>query len=1076
MDKFMKKIKIIGLLALSFLIAAGSVTPVSAAREDSRIIVITSVKDLKELSSNCALDSYSKGLTVKLENSIDLNDIKFSPIPIFYGTFDGQNYSITGLEIVSKGSNKGLFRSLEAGALVKNLNVSGSVSPKGIASSIGMIAGKNSGTISSCSVSGTISGDTYVGGIAGHNSSSGVISDCISNLDVLGNLYTGGISGYNDGVIENCTNNGKINTSNALSQADTGSSAPVFANTGGVAGQSTGIIRNCTNKSEIGSKNYGYNIGGIAGTQKGIISGCENSADISGRKDVGGIVGQFEPNIALICDEVKKEALVKELTALNTALDELAGSVKKSFDVSLESGDEISSAVSLIENAIKQEDDASSPEVKNTFQNLYKSLRKINAATEKINDYVSDFTEASNTELGITNRELNNIGAASENVKDNIDTVTSQLDIINQSLNDITEASGNLESLSSGIGGIMQQNDLTELRKFDEIRKLLKEYNVDGADSNTISASFKKIADALNTVNTQVKAIDKSLGISANETGTSQSIQLITGSSKHLQTALTEFSTGTAVQLDIISTETDKIDSLLYGFLRSAGDRFGKTFGVVYAQLNIISICLDDIAENSKYSKNDLSTALNSAHEQIGAIGKAVSAMLDTPDYSSVIVSSDIESEEKPGQVSSCRNNGAISANKNAGGIAGIMAMETGSDPEEDYAMPDSSWIDTRMLFRSLVMLSSNSGEIVAKNECAGGIVGKSSIGAVYKSENTAGVSAENGAKCGGIAGSSEGSIILCNVLSDLKGNDEVGGIAGSGANIANCRAMVRLYSSGEYLGAIAGKASGEIVSNIFVEEGLAGIDGVSYEERAYPLPYSEFVELEDTPDFFSELHFDFLADGKLVSRVPVEYGKSLKTKDIPSVPSRNGFFGAWEDFETEDILRSKTVNAVYKPWIKVLSSGGDSPIIRAEGEFSDKAYITLSEAEPSGSAGPAYESVRAYAYSIEDEIEHKNQKYKLQLRCDDIRDAKIAYADKGKVQVLRSVRDGSYLIFSAPPSGELIVLKPVAKRIVTIVFTALISIVVVAFIWYWEKRLPRESQDETKKSIFTSHSDSKHK
>ena len=70
--------------------------------------------------------------------------------------------------------------------------------------------------------------------------------------------------------------------------------------TGGIAGRSSGTITGSVNHGEIGYPHTGYNVGGIAGRQNGSVVGCENYGSIWGRKDVGGIVGQFEPYTCLL--------------------------------------------------------------------------------------------------------------------------------------------------------------------------------------------------------------------------------------------------------------------------------------------------------------------------------------------------------------------------------------------------------------------------------------------------------------------------------------------------------------------------------------------------------------------------------------------------------------------------------------------------------------------------------------------------------------------------------------------------------------------------------------------------------
>ena len=303
--------------------------PASATVVTGRSLHIRSVEDLLKLAENCVLDSYSKGLTVYLDCDLDLSGSGFSGIPTFGGTFEGRGRSITGLELDHKGSVVGFFRYLQSTAIVRNLSVSGYVTPGGSATVVGGIVGSNSGMVKKCSFEGSVSGKSEIGAIAGINELEGYILDCDSSGVVVGETMTGGIAGNNAGLIESCENGACINISSQDATVDISSidvsvlmdptslsSGITVMDTGGIAGYSTGAIYDCKNFAAIGYPHIGYNVGGIAGRSCGIISGCSNEAEIQGRKDVGGIVGQMEPNVTLNLHEdyvQQMEQLLEEL-------------------------------------------------------------------------------------------------------------------------------------------------------------------------------------------------------------------------------------------------------------------------------------------------------------------------------------------------------------------------------------------------------------------------------------------------------------------------------------------------------------------------------------------------------------------------------------------------------------------------------------------------------------------------------------------------------------------------------------------------------------------------------------------
>lgn len=286
-------------------------TPFISSFANSDNIVLKNEKDYLNLVKKCKTDTWSQKKTVTLANDIDLSKISFAPIPTFGGHFDGKGYTIKGVKINKKGSSTGLFRYIQKGAAVENLHVSGSISPDGTKKNIGGIAGEVSGTIKNCSFSGDIKAKTNVGGIAGYVTESGVIENCVFTGNVYATSYTGGIAGQNFGKIENCENNGSINTKNTeenktiqdvdidLTNLRSTENFEAATDTGGICGYSKGSIIGCTNRGNVGYKSVGYNTGGICGRQSGYLQNCTNYGTVNGRKDIGGIVGQAEPYIIL---------------------------------------------------------------------------------------------------------------------------------------------------------------------------------------------------------------------------------------------------------------------------------------------------------------------------------------------------------------------------------------------------------------------------------------------------------------------------------------------------------------------------------------------------------------------------------------------------------------------------------------------------------------------------------------------------------------------------------------------------------------------------------------------------------
>ncbi len=117
----------------------------------------------------------------------------------FQGTFDGCNFTISGVYINTLNYYSGLFG--QNSGTIKNLIVSGNVA-NGLFT--GGIVGQNNGSIKNCYYSGTVHGDD-AGGIAGSNKN-GSIENCynIGTVSNNGGPNVGGIVGLNSSSVSNC--------------------------------------------------------------------------------------------------------------------------------------------------------------------------------------------------------------------------------------------------------------------------------------------------------------------------------------------------------------------------------------------------------------------------------------------------------------------------------------------------------------------------------------------------------------------------------------------------------------------------------------------------------------------------------------------------------------------------------------------------------------------------------------------------------------------------------------------------------------------------------------------------------
>lgn len=423
------------LLAALMLLACLPVTQADAA---GNTIHISSEAELRDLAASCALDTWSRDKNVVLDSDLTLADPSFLPIPTFGGSFDGQGHTIHNVSITDSLSPAGLFGVVQAGGSVRSLHVVGTVTPSGDGRSVGGIAGENNGAIEKCSFTGTVSGQVYVGGIAGHTGASGSILACETRGAVIGGSMTGGITGYNEGLLADCTNSACINVESTdprldledldltpdlskLGQANAGASA---ADTGGIAGYSAGTLSDCVNHGAVGYQHIGYNTGGVVGRSCGQLLRCRNDGSIAGRKDVGGVVGQIEPYIQMDASPTYLSELNRQLYELKSLTDQAANDAQDGAgDVS----DRLSDMNDYLKDALSDPQDplAAITGFGSRLKDLNNSASgSVDTVADDLRDINSKFNEVSNTVLDAISAASDPASVISDGSQGNIDKIT----------------------------------------------------------------------------------------------------------------------------------------------------------------------------------------------------------------------------------------------------------------------------------------------------------------------------------------------------------------------------------------------------------------------------------------------------------------------------------------------------------------------------------------------------------------------------------------------------------------------------------------------------------------------------
>ena len=216
-------------------------------------------------------------INITIDTDIDLTGKDWTPIGTDYdnsykGTFDGGGHTITGLTFTTNDEYAGLFGWLNRAGTVKNVVMEGVqiTSNQIYGGSIGGVVGYSWGTIENCSVSGSVSGTVYVGGVVGAQIG-GSITGCSSSATVKGTVDVGGVAGQTNSsaTLTACYATGNVTIEiNPAKNIAGGSLVGMNAGSSLLACYATG------NVTSTGSSTGYMHIGGFLGNNYTTVTAC----------------------------------------------------------------------------------------------------------------------------------------------------------------------------------------------------------------------------------------------------------------------------------------------------------------------------------------------------------------------------------------------------------------------------------------------------------------------------------------------------------------------------------------------------------------------------------------------------------------------------------------------------------------------------------------------------------------------------------------------------------------------------------------------------------------------------------
>ena len=835
MKRIHNRLAILLIFALLLSLAA----PVGAA--GSRITIRTP-EDLVELSRRCSLDSWSRGKTVVLSADLDLSDVEFSSIPTFGGTFDGQGYTISGLTITGSGNVRGLFRYLQSGGVVQNVSLEVTIEPTDLQDSLGGLVGNNRGSVRNCTVTGSIQGETNIGGIIGVNESSGKIINSTFSGSVTGEHYVGGIAGQNLGSILQCVNQGKINTVAVEGEADledldsrplnSTENLPACTDIGGITGFSTGVLQSCKNTGPVGYEHVGYNVGGIAGRQSGYLNGCTNQGVILGRKDVGGIAGQLEPEIFLRYGEDLLNQLWSELGTLGDQVDHLLSDLNSTNTSTTAQLQMLSSHAGTAQDAAGELMDAAkdwangnlstvndlSARISWSLQQLEPILETLRPLPEELTDAVDALEEGLDqaeqagdlaSDAGQSLRTaLQEALRAADHMNEGLEHIRASQDALKSALGDPNEIKLALEQMAKGIG---QLGDGTVA--FSEAMEHLRDGWAALPDVSSIDAflqAFENLSTAGTSTANGLKNIQKAFirlkdTITANGDPTEAlktALQELEKAAASFQSGADQLQTAGKHLLSALDTLEDAgiyLDGVVDAF-RDAGDAFNNAFSRLGEGADAFHEMVKTLAEEPSIQFTPIGSDMTARGDALDA---ALSDLLGSADDLGDLLSQ--SSDTILGDLS------AVSQQLQS--ITDLLRQETSlkKSGEGDRIEDISDQVDGRSQRTGCLSDARNEG-VVKGDVNVAGIAGSMAIEYDFDPEDDL---VEVGDRSLDVRYQTKAVILSCINLGEVTGKkDDAGGIVGRMdlGQVSHCENYGSVSSAdGSYVGGIAGASWGSI-------------------------------------------------------------------------------------------------------------------------------------------------------------------------------------------------------------------------------------------------------------------------
>ena len=657
-----------------------------------------------------------------------------------------------------------------------------------------------------------------------------------------GEHYVGGIAGQNLGSILQCVNQGKINTVAVEGEADledldsrplnSTENLPACTDIGGITGFSTGVLQSCKNTGPVGYEHVGYNVGGIAGRQSGYLNGCTNQGVILGRKDVGGIAGQLEPEIFLRYGEDLLNQLWSELGTLGDQVDHLLSDLNSTNTSTTAQLQTLSSHAGTAQDAAGELMDAAkdwangnlstvndlSARISWSLQQLEPILETLRPLPEELTDAVDALEEGLDqaeqagdlaSDAGQSLRTaLQEALRAADHMNEGLEHIRASQDALKSALGDPNEIKLALEQMAKGIG---QLGDGTVA--FSEAMEHLRDGWAALPDVSSIDAflqAFEDLSTAGTSTANGLKNIQKAFirlkdTITANGDPTEAlktALQELEKAAASFQSGADQLQTAGKHLLSALDTLEDAgiyLDGVVDAF-RDAGDAFNNAFSRLGEGADAFHEMVKTLAEEPSIQFTPIGSDMTARGDALDA---ALSDLLGSADDLSDLLSQ--SSDTILGDLS------AVSQQLQS--ITDLLRQETSlkKSGEGDRIEDISDQVDGRSQRTGCLSDARNEG-VVKGDVNVAGIAGSMAIEYDFDPEDDL---VEVGDRSLDVRYQTKAVILSCINLGEVTGKkDDAGGIVGRMdlGQVSHCENYGSVSSAdGSYVGGIAGASWGSI-------------------------------------------------------------------------------------------------------------------------------------------------------------------------------------------------------------------------------------------------------------------------